>query len=105
MVSKLSANGVAGFILANGALSPQSYSDIPEFCKSVSLNAKGGVKEKEFSLVPSKYIEFVNRDETVDYDTRMKELQSELPNILRAEAESRAAVLEVFKSLRFAIDV
>lgn len=81
----------------------QSYSDIPEFCKSVSLNEKGGIKEKDFSLVPSKYIEFVNRDETVDYDTRMKELQSELSDILRAEAESRAAVLDVFKSLGYEI--
>ena len=81
----------------------QSYSDIPEFCKSVSLNEKGGIKEKDFSLVPSKYIEFINRDEIVDYDTRMKELQGELSDILRAEAESRAAVLDVFKSLGYEI--
>ena len=61
------------------------------------------IKEKGFSLVPSKYIEFVNRDETVDYDTKMKELQTELSEILQKEAESRAAVLEVFKNLGYKI--
>ena len=53
--------------------------------------------------MPSRYIEFVNRDEVVDYDTRMKELQEELTNILRKEAESREAVLNVFKSLGYEI--
>ena len=86
-------------ILANAALS----ADVPEFCKSVSVYGEGGVKEKDFSLVPSKYIEFVNRDETVDYETKMKELQAELSEILRAEAETRADVLNVFKSLGYEI--
>ena len=76
---------------------------MPEFCKSVSMDEEGGIADKGFSLVPSKYIEFVNRDESVDYDTRMKELQSELANILRHEAESREVVLNVFKSLGYEI--
>ena len=54
--------------------------------------------------MPSKYIEFVNRDETVDYDAKMKELQTELSEILQKEAESRAAVLEVFKNLGYKIN-
>ena len=78
---------------------------MPEFCKSVSVNGTGGVKEKGYSLVPSKYIEFVNRDETVDYDTRMHKFQSELSDILREESESRAAVLDVFKSLGYEIEL
>ena len=55
-------------------------------------------------LRPSKYIEFVNRDENVDYDTKMKELQTKLSEILQKEAESRAAVLEVFKDLGYTIN-
>ena len=55
--------------------------------------------------MPSKYIEFVNRDETVDYDTQMKELQTELSEIFKEESESRAAVLEVFKSLGYEIEL
>ena len=45
-----------------------------KICKSVSVGEDGGIADKGFSLVPSKYIEFVNRDESVDYDIRMKEL-------------------------------
>lgn len=81
----------------------ETYTDMPEFCKSVSMDEEGGIADKGFSLVPSKYIEFVNRDESVDYDTRMKELQSELADILRQEAESREVVLNVFKSLGYEI--
>ena len=80
----------------------ESYTNEPEFCYSASFDE---VKAKGFSLVPSKYIEFVNRDETIDYDTRMKELQGELTDILRKEAESRAAVLEVFKSIGYEIKI
>lgn len=81
----------------------ETYADVPEFCKSVSVDEEGGIADKGFSLVPSKYIEFVNCDEAVDYDTRMKELQTELADILRQEAESREAVLNVFKSLGYEI--
>ena len=73
------------------------------FCKSVKIDEEEGIADKGFSLVPSKYIEFVNRDESVDYDTRMKQLQAELTDILKQEAESRDAVLNVFKSLGYEI--
>lgn len=76
------------------------YTDVPEFCKSVTV---AEIAEKDYSLVPSKYIEFINHDETVDYDTRMSELQTELSEILKEEAESRNAVLDVFKSLGYEI--
>ena len=37
------------------------------FCYSASFDE---VKEKGFTLVPSRYIEFVNRDENIDFDTQ-----------------------------------
>ena len=79
-----------------------AYQNEPEFCYSASFDE---IKEKGFSLVPSKYIEFVNRDETVDYDTKMKELQTELSEILQKEAESRATILEVFKNLGYELEL
>lgn len=83
----------------------EEYSDVPEFCKSVNVDEEGGIADKGFSLVPSKYIEFTNRNESVDYDTRMKELQAELLDNLKQEAESRNAVLNVFKSLGYEINL
>ena len=43
------------------------------------------IEAKGWSLVPSKYIEFKNRDEQIDFDTRMKELQTELTSLLQQE--------------------
>lgn len=78
------------------------YEDVPEFCKAVKIDS---IAEKGFSLVPSKYIEFLNRDESVDYDTRMTQLQDELKDILTSEQETRSAVLDVLKNLGYEIQL
>src|SRR5690606_10212919 len=70
------------------------YKDVPEYCYSASREE---IMKKDFSLVPSKYIEFVNRDENIDFDTKMQSLQSEITNLLRQEEESKANLLKVFK--------
>lgn len=58
----------------------EEYKDIDEYCYSAK---KEEVAAKGYSLVPSKYIKFVNRDENIDYDTKMKQLQSELTDLLK----------------------
>ncbi len=77
-----------------------TYENIPEFCYSAGFDE---VKEKGFTLVPSRYIEFVNRDETIDFDTKMKTLQSELRELLVQEEKSKADLLEVFKEFGYEI--
>ena len=76
----------------------ETYQDIPEYCYSAN---KTEVEKKDFSLVPSKYIEFVNRDENIDFDTKMKGLQTELAALLKQEAESKSDLQNVFKSLGY----
>ena len=61
--------------------------------------------EKGFTLVPSRYIEFVNRDENIDFDTRMKTLQSGLRELLVQEEKSKADLLEVFKELGYEVEL
>lgn len=78
----------------------KNYKDIPEFCYSASFEE---VAKKDFSLVPSKYIEFVNRDENIDFDDKMKALQTEFADLLKAEAQSRKDLLSVFKELGYEI--
>jgi type I restriction enzyme M protein len=78
----------------------ETYQDIPEFCYSADLNE---ISEKGFTLVPSRYIEFINRDENIDFDTKMKTLQSELTELLVAEEKSKADLLSVFKELGYEI--
>ena len=76
----------------------EEYKDIPEYCYSAK---KDEVAKKDFSLVPSKYIEFVNRDENIDFDTKMKTLQTELKDLLQQEEQSKADLLNVFKELGY----
>jgi type I restriction enzyme M protein len=75
-----------------------SYKNIPEYCYSAT---KTEVEKKDFSLVPSKYIEFVNRDENIDFDTKMKGLQTELKDLLAQEEKSKTDLLNVFKELGY----
>ncbi|AJI55192.1 N-6 DNA Methylase family protein [Francisella philomiragia] len=76
------------------------YKDIPEYCKSVTLEE---VRAKDYSLVPSKYIEFVNRDENIDFDEKMKNLQTEFSELLKQEEQSKQELLKVFEELGYAI--
>jgi type I restriction enzyme M protein len=78
----------------------KNYKDIPEFCYSASFDE---VVKKDFSLVPSKYIEFVNRDENIDFDEKMKALKSEFADLLKAEAASKNDLLTVFKELGYEV--
>ncbi len=73
---------------------------IPEFCYSAKIEE---IEKKDFSLVPSKYIEFVNRDENIDFDDKMNLLKSEFANLLKAETQSRNDLLTVFKELGYEI--
>ena len=75
-----------------------TYENISEFCYSAGYDE---VPEKGFSLVPSRYIEFVNRDENIDFDTKMKSLQSELQDLLVQEEKSKEELLGVFKDLEY----
>jgi len=79
-----------------------TYENVPEFCYSARFDE---VKEKGFTLVPSRYIEFINRDENIDFDTKMKQLQSELSELLVQEEKSKADLLSVFKELGYEIKI
>lgn len=75
-----------------------TYEDVPEFCKSVDFSE---LEQKGYSLVPSKFIEFINRDETVDFNTKIAELQTELSAILAEEEKGREELKSLFAELGF----
>jgi type I restriction enzyme M protein len=76
------------------------YSNQPEFCYSATLEE---VRNKDYSLVPSKYIEFINRDENLDFDENMQRLQREFTELLQREEASKKELLNVFKELGYEI--
>lgn len=77
------------------------YQDVAEYCYSASLEE---IKSKDYSLVPSKYIEFVNRDENIDFDEKMTALKADFVELLKAEEESKKELLDVFKTLGYGIE-
>lgn len=76
------------------------YEDVPEFCYAAKKNE---IVEKDYSLVPSRYIEFAQVGEDVDYDEKMTRLQRELKDLLIKERQSRLDLLEVMKELGYEI--
>ena len=76
------------------------YANIPEYCYSATMDE---IAKKDYSLVPSKYIEFVNRDENIDFDEKMQTLQNEFADLLKAETQSKNDLLTVFKELGYEI--
>lgn len=75
-----------------------TYQNIPEYCYSATIEE---IRKKDYSLVPSKYIEFVNRDERLDYDAQMQTLQAELKDLFQQEEALKQEVVNVFKSLGY----
>ena len=78
------------------------YRNEPEFCYSAEI---AEIREKGYSLVPSRYIEFVNRDEGADYDGKMSALRDELSGLLAAEEQSKRDLLAVLEGLGYGIGV
>ncbi|MEP2772927.1 MAG: class I SAM-dependent DNA methyltransferase [Fulvivirga sp.] len=76
------------------------YADVAEYCYSATLDE---IRNKDYSLVPSKYIEFVNRDENIDFDEKMAALQQEFSELLIREEASKKELLTVFKELGYEI--
>ena len=79
----------------------ETYHNEPEYCYSATLDE---IEKKGWSLVPSKYIEFRNRDEQIDFDTKMKQLQSEMHDLLQQEENSKQQLKELFKSLGYGLE-
>ena len=79
----------------------KTYHDMSEYCYSATL---GEIEAKGWPLVPSKYIEFKSRDENIDFDAKMKQLQSEMAELLRQEEESKKDLLNLFKDLGYGIE-
>jgi len=76
------------------------YKDVPEFCKSASFE---DLKANDFSLVPSKYIEFVDKDSGIDFDTEMKRIQKDFKKLLQEEKDSQNQLINAFKTLGYKI--
>lgn len=77
------------------------YSDVPEFCKSATLDE---IKAKGCSLAPSKYIEFIDHDLEINYEAEMARIQAEMRDIIYAEKKSQTMLEAAFRGIGYGID-
>jgi len=75
-----------------------TYKNIPEYCYSAKFEE---IQANDFSLIPSKYIEFIDRDSQIDFDTEMKRIQKDFKILLEEEKESQVQLLNAFKALGY----
>jgi type I restriction enzyme M protein len=75
-----------------------TYKNIPEYCYSANFEQ---IKENDFSLVPSKYIGFIDRDSEIDFDTEMKRIRQDFKILLKEEKESQEQLVNAFKVLGY----
>ncbi len=80
--------------------SADKYRDVPEFCYSAS---KKKLEENDYSLIPSKYIEFIDGDLNIDYSKEMGRIQKDFKSILTQEKETQIKIIEAFKGLGYEI--
>lgn len=95
------------------------YSDVPEFCRSVKLfnsdlteeekkklvdGKLATIESKDYSLAPSKYIEFIDHDLDIDYASEMTRIQTEMQAVLVDEKRSQVMLEEAFRGIGYGID-
>ena len=70
----------------------------PEQYRSVGLKE---LKENKYSLVPSRYIEFVDRDAKINYDEVLTETASTVSNLLNRQKENDKTLRNALKQLGY----
>lgn len=72
----------------------------PELYRSVNI---GEIEKKNWSLIPSKYIEFIDRDLKIEYEKEMDRIQNEMISVIKEEKESQKLLEEAFEGIGYAI--
>ena len=73
----------------------------PELYRSVCIDE---IEQNNWTLVPSKYIEFIDHDLDIDYPKEMARIQQEMKDLMKREKESQRMLEEAFKGIGYKID-
>ncbi len=74
---------------------------VPELYKSVGIDE---IEKNNWTLVPSKYIEFIDHDLEIDYPKEMARIQKEMKALMQQEKNSQKKLEEAFKGIGYGID-
>lgn len=73
----------------------------PELYRSVGYDE---LERNGFSLVPSRYIEFVDRDKSIDYNKVLSETASAVGNMISLQKQNQDALANAFKALGYSLN-
>lgn len=75
--------------------------EVPELYRSVGIEE---IEKQSWSLVPSKYIEFIDHDLDIDFTAEMTRIQTEIRDVLSQEKQSQKLLEDAFRGIGYGID-
>lgn len=78
----------------------EKYKDIPEFCYSANMDE---IRQKDYTLVPSRYIKFINNDFRIDYETEMKKIQTSIQKMIDEQRKNHLQLEKTFKEVGYGV--
>ena len=85
---------------------------VPELYRSVKTrkwvdqdgNEGLSIEQQGWSLVPSKYIEFIDHDLDIDFNAEMSRIQAEMRDVLAREKQSQKMLEDAFRGIGYGIN-
>ena len=78
-----------------------AHYEVPELYRSVCMTE---IKQNGWSLVPSKYIEFIDHDLEIDFPAEMARIQKEMREVLAQEKQSQQMLEDAFRGIGYGIE-
>lgn len=75
--------------------------EVPELYRSVGMDE---IQMNGWSLIPSKYIEFIDHDLEIDFPAEMKRIQQEMRDVLTQEKQSQKMLEDAFRGIGYGIE-
>ena len=74
---------------------------MPELYRSVGIEE---IEQNGWSLIPSKYIEFIDHDLEIDFHAEMGRIQQEMRDVVAAEKKSQEMLRDAFRGIGYGLD-
>ena len=74
--------------------------EVPELYRSVGID---DIKANGWSLIPSKYITFIDHDLEIDFPAEMRRIQQEMKEVLEQEEASQKMLVKAFEGIGYGI--
>ena len=74
---------------------------VPELYRSVGMDE---IEKQGWSLIPSKYIEFIDHDLEIDFPAEIARIQQEMREVLAQEKQSQKMLEDAFRGIDYGIE-